>query len=470
MAKDGSSSGRALGWPRGFVAFCLLALARRRLRGSWAFVAFSALAWALSFAAPALGMGPVLSLAVWGATLFLWTAALLARWLHPTVLVPSLSMGMSTMAVASVLSLGTGYEEAIDALTAKTQGDALVTKQGRDFRSYEKLARDLESLDEVEVALPFVHVEGLAQAKAPGETLPRSKAMVLRGVDPRALKRSRIFAQGRKRQGLIAPSPAQPHERPGLWLGQALARSIGAKLGETVRLTVWSREARREQGVLHYDYAPRSRLYRLEAVVETGDQSMDEQLAISALSSAQALAHGRAWVTGIDLEWSRASFASETQRLQAVTQWLGARSSLFRVSSWRESPERDEQRRRFLALGALLSFGLMSASSVALVLGVLVLLRLRAQFFRGLHAMGASASQQRQVLGALLLLSLVVALGCFALWWGLLLGCAPELAFHMDVLGELSLAWSLSRSDLGWLLGWLSLSYLGSYLVLRRQL
>lgn len=470
MAQDKTDAKVARGWPRGLVGVCLMALARRRGRPSWSWVLLSALGWALSFAGPQLGLGPIAALVAWGAGLFLLSAALLARWLHPTLLVPSLSMGMSTMAVASVLSLGTGYEQAIDALTAKTQGDALVTKQGRDFSGYEKLARGLESLDEVEVAVPFVHVEGLAQAKAPGESLPRSKAMVLRGVPQDALLRSRIFEQGRKNKGLGAPKPAQPHQKPELWLGRGLARSIGATLGEPVRLTVWSREARREQGVLHYDYAPRSRLYRLAAVVETGDQAMDEQLAVSALSAAQALAHGRAWVTGVDLEWSDPSASGEPQRLAAVSDWLHARSSLYRVSSWRESPERDEQRRRFLALGAVLSFGLMSASSVGLILGVLVLLRLRAQFFRGLHAMGASLSQQRQVLAALLLLSFVVAAGCFGLWWALLICCAPDVAFHMDILGSLTLAWSLSTSDLGWLLGWLALSYLASYVVLRRQL
>lgn len=456
-------------WPSGLIGFCLVALARTHHRPARRWVLVTGLLWGLSFAGPAGGLSPLWSLATWGAGLFLLTCAGLARWLHPTLLVPSLSMGMSTMAVASVLSLGTGYEQAIDALTAKTQGDALVTKKGRDFRGYQELALGLEGLPEVDAALPFVHVEGLAQAKASGEALPRSKAMMLRGVPAKALLRSRIFASARKAQGLQAPSSAQPHTPPGLWLGKDLARSIGAQLGEPVRLTVWSREARREQGVLHYDYAPRSRLFRFDAAIETGDQTMNEQLAVSALTAAQALAHGRPWVTGIDLEWSKSSPESEAHRLDAVSGWLDARSSLFRVSSWRQSPERDEQRRRFLALSAVLSFGLMSASSVGLVLGVLVLLRLRAQFFRGLHAMGATKRQQRRVLGALLGLSCVVAAGCFGGWWLLLVYSAPPVAFDVDVLGSLTLAWSLSPADLGWLLAWLSLSYVGSYLVLRPQ-
>lgn len=464
------ATGTFLGWPLGLVGVCLLALARPRSPVSWRWVAASLLVWILAMAGPFIGLSALWSLATWGAGLFLLSSALLARWLHPTLLVPSLSMGMSTMAVASVLSLGTGYEQAIDALTAKTQGDALVTKQGRDFRSYAQLASGLEGLEEVAVALPFVHVEGLAQAKARDETLPRSKAMVLRGVSPAALKRSRIFAAARRAQDLSAPAPAQPHEKPGIWLGRGLAQSLGARLGDPVLLTVWSREARREQGVLHYDYAPRSRLFRVDAVVETGDQTMDEQLAVSALTAAQALAHGRPWVTGIDLEWSTISDKSEAQRLEAVSKWLDGKSRLFRVSSWRQSPERDEQRRRFLALSAVLSFGLMSASSVGLILGVLVLLRLRAQFFRGLHAMGATHSQQRRILMALLLLSCGVAGLCFALWWGLLISSAPAVAFDVDVLGTLTLAWTLSGRDLGWLLGWVGLSYAASYVVLRPQL
>lgn len=430
----------------------------------------AALAWALSLVFQRAQVPTLWALVAWATGLFLLTSAVLARWLHPTLLVPSLSMGMSTMAVASVLSLGTGYEQAIDALTAKTQGDALVTKRGRDFRSYQALAQGLEQLDEVDVALPFVHVEGLAQAKAPGEELPRSKAMVLRGLAPNALRRSRVFEAGRNAKGLVAPAPAQPHTKPGLWLGKGLAHRIGAKLGQPVRLTVWSRQARRERGVLHYDYAPRSRLFRLDAVVETGDQTMDEQLAVSALTAAQALAHGRPWVTGIDLEWSQGSTKDEAQRLDAVSTWLNAQSSLYTVSSWRQSPERDEQRARFLALSALLSFGLMSASSVGLVLGVLVLLRLRAQFFRGLHAMGASLSQQRKLLLALLLLSCLVAVGSFGLWWILLAYAAPAIAFDVDVLGSLTLSWSLSSRDLGWILTWLGLSYAAAYAVLRRQI
>lgn len=455
---------------RGFVGFCVVALGRTRHRLHWRWVFSAAVCWALSFVGQFAGAPALWALVSWGAGLFLLTSMLLARCLHPTLLIPSLSMGMSTMAVASVLSLGTGYEHAIDELTAKTQGDALITKRGRDFRSYEDLALGLEQLEEVEVAMPFVHVEGLAQAKAPGEDLPRSKAMVLRGVPSQALERSRIFAVGRRDKGLWAPKPAQPHEKPGLWLGRGLAHRIGAKLGQTVRLMVWSRQARREGGVLHYDYAPRVRLFRLDAVLDTGDQTMDEQLAVSALTAAQALAHGRPWVTGIDLEWSKNVDKSEAQRLDAVSAWLDTQSSLFSVSSWRQSPERDEQRHRFLALSAVLSLGLMSVSSVGLVLGVMVLLRLRAQFFQGLHAMGASVSQQRRLLLALLMLSALAAVGCFGLWWLMLAYCAPSLAFDVDVLGSLTLAWSLSVRDLSWLFGWLGLSYATAYAVLRRQI
>lgn len=453
----------------GFIGFTLRALGRTQKPLGWGWVVAAGGLWALAWGAGATGLSAVVALALWGAGLLAFSATLLARWIHPTLLFPSISMAMSSMAVASVLSLGTGYEHAIDELTAKTQGDAVVTRNGRDFHEYERLAPGLESLDAVEVAVPFVHVEGLAQAKGEDAGAPLSRGMVLRGIAPDVLARSRIFARARKTQGLVPPAPADRERRPGLWMGKGLARGIGAKVGDRVLLTVWSRVARREGGTLHYDFSPRERLFLLDAVFETGDAQLDEGLAVSALSAAQALAHGRAWVTGIDLEWSSTHQASNAERLDAVKAWLAQHGKLCRVSSWRESPERDEQRRRFLGLSAVLSFGLMSASTVSLILGVMVLLRLRTRLFRALFSMGVQRGQLKRLVAALLGASALLALLLFGGWWGLLSTLAPELSFSMEVLGELSLRWLLSARDGLWLLGWLTLSYVGAYFALSRQ-
>lgn len=454
----------------GFIGYSLHALVRTRRPLAWTWCVCAGLVWVASWGLPALDRSPLVNLIAWGAGLLLLSAAGLARWLHPTLLLPTLSMAMSSMAVASILSLGTGYEQAIDELTAKTQGDAVVTRSGRDFHEYPEVAPGLEALPAVKVALPFVYVEGLAQAKGQSEGPVLSRGMVLRGIAPQTLARSRIFAHARATQKLKAPEPADRDQRPGLWLGAGLAAGIGAKVGDLVLLTVWSRQARRDETGLHYDYAPRERLFVLDAIFETGDQQMDEHLAVSALSAAQALAHGRAWVTGIDLEWDTSRPMTGQARLAQVQSWLDAHAKLCRVSSWRDSPERDEQRRRFLGISAVLSFGLMSSSTVGFVLGVLVLLRLRTHFFRSMHAMGARPGQLRALLAALLGTSLGLTLLLFAGWWVLLACVAPPLSFSVDVLGTLSLTWTLRLADVIWIAVWLFLSYGAAYSLLSRQL
>lgn len=453
----------------GLIGYSLkaLALTRRPVPRTWCWT--MTVAWGASLAASSLQFDPVLRLAIWMGLLATTTGLWLGRYLHPVLLFPTLSMAGATMAVASVLSLGSGYEAAIDALTARTQGDAMVSRRGRDFHEYPRVARGLEALPEVAVALPFVHVEGLAQLRSSKDGRAVSAAMILRGVAPESFRKSRIFAAARSEQGLDSPQPADRERAAQLWIGRGLARRLGAQLGQPIVLSVWAREAIRDQGGLRYQYGVRERRFVLSAIFESGDRQLDDQLAVSSLSAAQALAHGRAWVSGIDLEWSKRSVSSERGALEIVQAWLARRAPLCQVSSWRESPERDQQRRRFLALSAVLSFGLMSASTVSVVLGVMILIRLRANFFRVLYLMGAERAQLRGVLAALIAMALLLSLLLFALWWTLLAHAGPALSFSMQVLGELRLNWSLHGRDLLWILTWITLSFSLAYLLLIRQ-
>lgn len=453
----------------GFIGYSLKALALTRHPAPLSWCAGVSVAWGASFALNALEMDPVLRLAIWMGLLALATGLWLGRYLHPVLLFPILSMAGATMAVASVLSLGSGYEAAIDALTARTQGDAMVSRRGRDFHEYPKVARGLEALPEVAVALPFVHVEGLAQVRSKKDGRAISSAMVLRGVAPESLRKSRIFAAARKAQALHAPLPADRDRPAQLWMGMGLARRLGAQIGQPIVLSVWAREAIRDEAGLRYEYGVRERRFVLSAIFESADRQLDDQLVVSALSAAQALAHGRAWVSGIDLEWSERSAQRESSALELVEAWLTKWAPLCQVSSWRESPERDQQRRRFLALSAVLSFGLMSAATVSVVLGVMILLRLRANFFRVLYLMGAHTAQLRAVLAALIACALLASVLLFAFWWKLLAYAAPALSFSMEVLGELKLNWMLSGFDLLWILIWITVSFLLAYLLLSRQ-
>lgn len=411
-----------------------------------------------SGASPPIGAWGPASGAEWAWALALWVGGLWALgagflfYFFPTIVViPTLLQAIGCFALAGVLALGQSYARSVEELMAATRGDLMVTRKGRDFFEYRELQgqirRHLEATACVQAVLPVLVVHGLAYPQRPSfgaSHRPMAKSFVLRGMAPEDFAKSRVFAHllSPDAAKVSAPQPADRQRAPQIWLGQELARSLGLGVGEEVILSVRARQAIRDEGGLRYAFSSRERRFEIRRLLDFGELELNRHLALASLSATQALAHGRPWVSAIDLELCPEAWPKLLPTAKSLKKAL-PRDQAYSVSSWRHSAERLRLQRNFRAGATVITLGLFMACALSVALGVMVLIRRKRSFFTILDALGATPGQMRGLAFALVALPTFGGglLGWLQLW-GLTRGPAIALPLGLGRPVHLRFLWA----------------------------
>lgn len=398
-----------------------------------------ALIVALGSVALALGeRGPWLLAGMWLACLTGSVAVLIDR-LRPMLVVAVVGLALGVASLFVVLGVASGIERTLVGSLARLNGHAMVNKYGLDFEEYDAIADTLERDERVRAAAPFVFgVGAIVVVEDESGDLSNDLGPVIvtiKGVDPQRLAEfsgaAELFAAG----DLSALRPAGPRTPPGIVLGTRLARRIGARVGDRVRVVV--PESIR-QGDDPTTATPRHGEFELLGLLDTGFAEFDASFVLMHLTAAQAIVFGQRRVSGVELELREPRLArlgpvaAELVAGLNVPRTQAGLPPLYRAASWAErSPELAMIRQTKALIVAVLS-AIILVSSGSLLGALLLLVRREHRHIGVLAALGA---RPRQLFWVFELVGVgigVVGSGLGLIWGGVSLAALRLVRLELD--------------------------------------
>jgi len=181
-------------------------------------------------------------------------------------LVSTLGVTVGVMALVIALALMTGLQGELQARILGSGAHVYVYKPGGILDYHEEVAR-LRALPGVTGAAPVVVGKAMISGLSDG-------FVGVKGIDP-ALETTVTDLGGAMRSGSLAGlSPATEDDLPGIVLGDELAKEIGAKVGDSVRLTTPSGSLT-PMGVM-----PRMRRFNVVGVFRMGLYQIDSSVGL----------------------------------------------------------------------------------------------------------------------------------------------------------------------------------------------
>ncbi len=239
-----------------------------------------------------------------------------------------LGVGLGVAALIIVLAVMTGFEEDLREKILGMNAHVVIVPN-----SYEDHIPDYDKVREQIRAIPDIKaVEVFTYSKAMISHGYRSDGIVLKGLDvarDTAADLRKFMVKGSV-DDLMKLPPGRgdggvPLPKDGIILGEELAISLGARLGETVNITT-SRESLTPVGMI-----PRSRAFRVVGLFRSGMFEYDSSMAYLALAPSQTLFGINNGVNGFEL---RVNKIFDTPVLsEDLRQKLGSR---FWVRDWKD--------------------------------------------------------------------------------------------------------------------------------------
>lgn len=183
-----------------------------------------------------------------------------------------LGIAIGVMALVIAISLITGFQSDVqDKILDSTSHIMVSDLTGEGLRDYENIRQKISDLDGVVTASPVAYDIGLISGPY------KSYGAMIKGIDFDLEKKSAYWLQNLD-QGQV---PQKDAPRDEILLGRRLALEIGAGLGDVVRvLTSSSRLS--PLGLM-----PKSRMFRVSGIFNTGLYEFDSSTALVHLETAQ---------------------------------------------------------------------------------------------------------------------------------------------------------------------------------------
>ncbi|MEE9382465.1 MAG: FtsX-like permease family protein [Nannocystaceae bacterium] len=370
----------------------------------------SGAAWTAVLAAHLLGWHHVAAVALIGLTGVVALAAVLFRYLMPSLAVSVLGVVLGVASLVCVAAVTTGFESELTRRLARVHAHVLITKYGLDFEEYDAVADRWIADPEVRAASPFTFGSAVLLAET-FDGAPRTTVVLVKGLDPLRAAGIEGFTQILRLGDPAALRPANPTAAPGIALGYRLARRHGVHVGEFVRLVAPGALSGPADG----SGAPKMAEFLVTDLVDTGVLELDERLALVHLTAGQALLFGRRRVTGVELELvAPESAPGVAARIEAKLN-EGRRLRLYRTSHWQQQNSSALAVIRQVRAYVSLILGLMVlVAASSLVVAMLFLLRRKRHDTAVLRCLGATSWMIFAVYECIGLFvgSVGVALGC----------------------------------------------------------
>lgn len=241
-------------------------------------------------------------------------------------------VAVGVMALIVVLAVMNGFQEDLRSRILGITSHMVVGSFGGTISDYRDLTERARGTEGVVAATPFIYTQVMISS---GRSF---SGAVLRGIDPQTastvLNLQKNMIRGNVEDLVQAPPPAendQAEAHPGIILGAELANQLGVRQGEW--LTIISPVGR----VTPMGQVPKSRLFKVVGIFQSGMYEFDNTLAYVDLNAAQQFLGVGDVVTGIEMKLADiydAQAIAEKLRAQLsyplyVRDWMQMNHSLF---------------------------------------------------------------------------------------------------------------------------------------------
>jgi len=228
-------------------------------------------------------------------------------------------VGVGVTALIVVLAVMNGFHDDLRGRILGITSHVNITSFAGMISNYREVMGEVEKEKGVLGSTPFIYAPVMM-------TSGRSAGAVLRGIDPlsasKVLKLQENLTRGNLAD-LVQPSNGASASYPGIILGIELANNLGTRVGEY--LTIISPSGR----LTPMGQAPRSRLFQVVGIIQSGMYEYDNTLAYVDLPVAQQFLGIGDSVSGIEVRVDDIYKAGEIA--EALKQRLGPP---FYVSDW----------------------------------------------------------------------------------------------------------------------------------------
>ena len=200
-------------------------------------------------------------------------------------------VAVGVMALIVVIAVMTGFEAVLKSRILGGQSQVMLMRRGDTFSDYRRVLQEVEKIDGVEAATPFILSQIMLRAKQ-GTT-----GAVLRGIDPAS---AGLVIETLQQVDLPEPISEDSSKNlsptiPGIILGRELARNLGVSEGNVIHLIS-------PQGMLSpIGHVPAIKQFKVTGFFESGMYEFDQTFAFIHLKDAQKLLRMPDAVSGLDI-------------------------------------------------------------------------------------------------------------------------------------------------------------------------
>lgn len=198
---------------------------------------------------------------------------------------------VGVMALIVVIAVMTGFEADLKARILGGQSHVVVMRHGGPLTEYRKILSEVEKIDDVEGATPFIYTQGMLRSKS------GASGVVIRGIDPNTAGRVIKTLKDVSLPYMSATENSQSNQPtiPGIVLGKELARNLGVIQGDIIHLMS-------PRGMLSpIGHVPAMKQFKVTGYFESGMYDFDSSFAYIHLKAAQKLLRIGDAVTGIEV-------------------------------------------------------------------------------------------------------------------------------------------------------------------------
>jgi lipoprotein-releasing system permease protein len=238
-------------------------------------------------------------------------------------------VAVGVMALIVVLAVMNGFQEDLRTRILGITSHVVVGNFNGTISNYQEIMEQVDKEPGVVASTPFIYTQVMISS---GKTV---SGAVLRGIEPRTassvINIQKSMTRGNVEDLLPSAQASASSGHPGIIVGVELANNLGIRQGEWV--TIISPSGR----LTPMGQVPKSKLFRVAGIFQSGMYEYDNTLAYIDLSAAQQFLSIGDSVTGVEIKLAdiyKAQQVAETIRTRLghpfwVRDWMQMNRSLF---------------------------------------------------------------------------------------------------------------------------------------------
>ncbi len=201
---------------------------------------------------------------------------------------------IGVMALIIVIGVMTGFEEDLKSKILGTNAHLIVLKYTKVIDDYQRITKEIESVEGVVAATPFIYSEAMLTRES------GVSGVILRGIDPESARKvinlQQTLEEGSLEELKISPEKEESSCVPGIILGKELAGSLGVFYHDKVNV-VSPFSIMTPMGMV-----PRIKNFQVVGIFHSGMYEYDAKFAYISLAAAQQFFNMPRSATGIEVK------------------------------------------------------------------------------------------------------------------------------------------------------------------------